>query len=216
MTRPILVLRPQPGADATAGRARDRGLEAIVAPLFRIVHKPWLWPEAADALLVTSANAARCIDARPDRRLPVYAVGEATALALRAEGFTDIRTGASGVEEIVRRAAAEGTRALLHLCGEDRTSFNPGLMRIEQRVVYAAEPIQPDPAFAEALRKGAVALLHSVRAARRFRELAGTGHRIAAISAAVLDAAGSGWAAAGVADRPQDDALLAAAARLCH
>jgi hypothetical protein len=32
----------------------------------------------------------------------------------------------------------------------------------------------------------------------------------------VLDAAGSGWAAAGVADRPQDDALLAAAARLCH
>jgi len=107
-------------------------------------------------------------------------------------------------------------RSLLHLAGEHRTAFDPAGLRIETRTVYAAEPVAPPPAFAAALLDGAVALLHSARAARRFRELAGPGHRIAAISDAVICAAGEGWKAGVVADRPTDDALLAAAARLCQ
>jgi uroporphyrinogen-III synthase len=38
---------------------------------------------------------------------------------------------------------------------------------------------------------------------------------LAAISAAAADAAGPGWAAVHVADRPRDHALLELAARLC-
>jgi uroporphyrinogen-III synthase len=193
------------------------GLEAIIAPLFRIVARDWAMPSSpVEALLVTSANAARALGPQVPRSLPVYAVGEATAQAMRGAGFAHIRAGLSDVTEIVRRAERDGVGFLLHLGGEDRTRFDPGPVHVEQRTVYAAEPIEPGPAFAEALERGAVALLHSARAARRFRELAGTGHRIAAISAAVLDAAGTGWEAAVAADRPQDDALLAAAARLCH
>lgn len=217
MTRPILVLRPQPGADATAERARNMGLEPIVAPLFRIVARNWSMPAGlVDALLVTSVNAARLIASIVSRSLPVYAVGEATARALRADGFVHIIAGESGVAEIVRRANQDGVRSLLHVCGEDKTPFDPGAIHVEQRVAYSAEPVEPGPAFAEALERQAVALLHSARAARRFRDLAGAGHRIAAISPAVLDAAGEGWAASVAADRPHDDALLAAAARLCH
>jgi uroporphyrinogen-III synthase len=217
MTRPVLVLRPQPGADATAGRARSMGLEAIIAPLFGIAARDWAMPDTSvEALLVTSANAARALGPQVPRSLPVYAVGEATAQAMRSAGFAHIRAGLSDVAEIVRRAERDGVGFLLHLCGEDRTRFDPGTVHVEQRTVYAAEPIEPGHAFAEALERGAVALLHSARAARRFRELAGTGHRIATISAAVLEAAGTGWAASVAADRPQDDALLAAAARLCH
>ena len=34
--RRVLVLRPEPGASATVERARERGLDAIAAPLFEI------------------------------------------------------------------------------------------------------------------------------------------------------------------------------------
>lgn len=217
MSRPLLVLRPQPGADATAVRARALGFEAIVAPLFRILQRDWAMPERpVDAVLVTSANAARNIGEGLSQGLPVYAVGEATAAALREVGVERIVTGNRGVQDVVHMAEADGARVMLHLSGEDRTLFDPGTIYLETRTAYAAEPCDPGAAFMDALDRGAVALLHSARAARRFRELAGPGHRIAAISPAVTDAAGPGWSAVAVADRPTDDALLAAAARLCH
>jgi uroporphyrinogen-III synthase len=65
-------------------------------------------------------------------------------------------------------------------------------------------------------------LLHSPRAAALFAELADAAGvsratvRIAAISPAVLAAAGAGWAAGIAASSPDDDALLAAAARMCE
>lgn len=215
MMRPVLVLRPQPGADATAARARALGLEPIVAPLFRIVPREWDWAGPAEALLVTSANAARMLGADPDRTLPVYAVGEATAAALRDTGFERLTVGQAGVAALVAQASADGVRHMLHLAGEDRTEFEPGLVRIDTRIVYAAEPVSPEPVFSQALAGSAVTLLHSARAAERFAELAGTGHRVAALSAQVLSAGGA-WMTSIVAERPTDDALLAAAARLCQ
>jgi uroporphyrinogen-III synthase len=217
MTRPLLVLRPQPGADATAERIRALGLEPVTAPLFRIVPLEWTMSERPfQAILLTSANAARALNDEPDRQIPVYAVGAATAEAARAAGFTAVTAGRGDVVQVLRRAATDGVASLLHLTGVDRTGFDPESIRIEVRAVYSAEPVDPPPSLADGLARGAVALLHSARAARRFRELGGTGHRIAAISAAVLAAAGDGWAATAVAERPTDDALLAAAAPLCH
>lgn len=217
MTRPLLILRPGPGAQATAERARALGLTPIVSPLFRIAPLDWEMPDRPyDAVLMTSANAARSLNPRFDRNVPVYAVGAATAEAAQAAGFDRVTAGRGDVAQVVKRVAADGVRSLLHLTGVDRTGFDPEGLKIEVRAVYAAEPIDPDPAFGDALDSGAVALLHSARAARRFRELAGSGHRIAAISPAVKAAAGLGWTEAVVADRPTDDALLAAAARLCQ
>jgi uroporphyrinogen-III synthase len=217
MTRPVLILRPRPGADATAARATGRGLRAIVAPLFRIVQRSWTMPERPfDALLLTSANAARALDDRVDRARRVYAVGATTAEAARTAGFESVIAGPGRIEQLIPMILADGIGALLHLAGEDRTAFDPAGLRIETRIVYAAESVPLPPAFADALDEGAVALLHSARAARRFRELAGADHRIAAISEAVRAAAGEGWAAVAVAEEPTDDALLAAAALLCQ
>lgn len=217
MTGRVLVLRPQPGADATAKHARAAGLEPIVAPLFEVAARPWSMPEErVEALLVTSANAARMMGPAPDRTMPVFAVGEATASALRLAGFRDLIVGGGGVEELLAQAEGAGMTSMLHLAGEDRTPFQTPDIRIVTRIVYAAEPLAPSAGFHAALGEGAVALLHSARAARRFRELAGASHRVAALSPAVLAAAGSGWAAAVAAERPTDEALLAAAARLCQ
>lgn len=217
MTPALLVLRPQPGADATAAKATALGFHVAVVPLFRIVPRDWTVPAGSfDALLVTSANAARQIAGRVDDAARLYAVGQATADAAREAGFFDVIEGAGSVARIVRRALDDGIQSLLHLAGEDRTAFDHQGARIDTRIVYAAEPMEPSAALFEALAAGAVTLLHSVRAARRFRDLAGAGHRVAAISPDVLAAAGDGWAAAITADRPSDDALLAAAARLCQ
>lgn len=214
----LIVLRPQPGADATAARARALGLAAVVAPLFDIVARPWSPPPGRfDAVLLTSANAPRALGQAPEglARLPAYAVGAATAAAARAAGFATVVAGASDVADLVRDAAGAGVATMLHLAGADRTRFDPGPIAITTRIVYAAEAVDPAPRLPPA---PAVALLHSGRAARRFREVAGPvgGYAIAAISAKVAAAAGDGWRAVAIAARPDDDALLAAAAGLCQ
>ena len=85
--RPVLVLRPEPGASETVERARGRGLNAIAVPLFEVRPLEWEAPEPSGfaGLLLTSANAVRHGGERLAklRGLKVYAVGEATAEAAR-------------------------------------------------------------------------------------------------------------------------------------
>ncbi len=89
----ILVLRPQPGADETAARARDLGLEPVVAPLFTVRPLAWTAPDPAafDAVMLTSASAARQASEglAPFKQLPCYAVGEATAAARIIDHLTN-------------------------------------------------------------------------------------------------------------------------------
>ncbi|HEX5181854.1 MAG TPA: uroporphyrinogen-III synthase [Allosphingosinicella sp.] len=221
MSRPLLILRPQPGAEETAARARALGLDPVVAPLFATRPLAWDPPDPAgfDAVLLTSANAAR--EAGPAlshfRALPCWAVGAATAAAARAAGFADVRTGASDGTALVQAAAAAGIARVLHLHGREHVALVwPGL-RVESRTVYAAEAAEALPEAVRALR-GPVALIHSPRAGARFAALAPDkgGIALAAISRAAAAAAGSGWAEIAVAAAPRDEALLELAAKLCH
>jgi uroporphyrinogen-III synthase len=226
VSRPLLILRPQPGAAATAARIAERGGNAIVAPLFSVVPLAWSPPDAAevDAVLLTSAAALRHGGAALAglTHLPAFAVGAATAAAAREAGFIDVVTGARDAAAVVAPAAAAGFRRLLHLAGREHIGVvHPGVT-ILRRIVYAAdaETRLPDAAVG-ALAQGAVALFHSPRAGALFRALLAPAGlepgtiRIAAISPAALTAAGPGWNAAVAAARPDDAALLAAAACLC-
>lgn len=223
MRPPLLLLRPEPGASATAERAARAGWEVVKAPLFTVAACAWDAPDPSgfDALILTSANAAR--HAGPALaaywRLPVYAVGAATAAAACEAGFPDVRAGDKDAAALLALAAEGGARRLLHLAGRDRRAAgHPGLL-IERRIVYAANPVAKLPSSAgEALPRGPIALLHSPRAAACFAALVEDrrGLAVAAISPATLAAAGGGWKAAVAADAPTDDALLAAAARLCE
>lgn len=217
----LLVLRPEPGASETVQRARTMGLNAVSIPLFEIVPVPWTAPDPAafDALLVTSANAIRAGGEQLQRltTLPVHAVGEATAEAARQAGFAVATAGDGDVDRLLGSIAPN--MRLLHLGGVHRTLPTAASQAITAIAVYeAAELEQPDLSHAE----GAVALLHSRRAAGRFADLADEGAfdrstvAIAAISPATLDAAGSGWRHAEAADEPTDSALLALAAQLCN
>lgn len=220
MSRPLLILRPQPGASATARRAAALGLDPLVAPLFTIVATHWQEPDpdGYDAVLLTSANAARESGSR-FLRLPCYAVGEATAAAARQAGYRDIRIGPSDAAAAAELMAADGVDRALHLCGRDHVAASAPGVTIDRRFVYAAEPVPALPRDAlDALARGAIPLLHSRRAAEHFASLVGAraGIVVAAISPSVAEAAGQGWAGKAVAAEPRDEALLELAVQLCQ
>jgi uroporphyrinogen-III synthase len=215
--RRVLILRPEPGASETVGRARRLGLDAVAVPLFEVAPLSWEAPDAGnfDGLLLTSANAIRHggESLKQLRGLKVYAVGEATGEAAREAGFDVAATGDSGVERLL--GSIEPDLRLLHLCGADRREPDSPRQSITALPVYQSKELEsPDLTAAG----GSVALIHSQRAGRRFAELLDGRNSImiAAISQAAAEAAGDGWAKITVADRPSDDALLALAASLCN
>ncbi|MBX3560824.1 MAG: uroporphyrinogen-III synthase [Sphingomonas sp.] len=223
MSAPLLILRPQPGADRTAARARARGLATVIAPLFTVRPLAWTAPEGSyDAVMLTSANAARHAGdgLTPYLKLPCHAVGETTAEAAREAGFLDVITGPADGGALMADMAGAGIRSALWPCGLDRATPDDVGIRIAAVPVYVAEPIEFLPPEADAaLRAGAVALLHSRRAAACFAALAAAYRRttrVAALSEAVAQAAGDGWAGIAAADRPRDEALLELAAKLCQ
>lgn len=212
--RPLAVLRPEPGNAATCARIMAAGGTAIALPLFAIRAIAWTPPAADrfDALVLTSANAVR--HAGPAllayRDLPLFAVGAATADAARDAGLAVVAIGTGNAIELTELANARGVRRALHLAGRDRAKVDlPGIA--ETISVYASEPCDPDPERLAELA-GAVALIHSPRAGVRLAAVRAdqAAVRIVAISAAALAAAGPGWATSRIADRPDDESLIAA------
>jgi uroporphyrinogen-III synthase len=220
VTRRVLILRPEPGCGITARRATAAGLDPVPMPLFQVVPRPWQPPAGPfDAVMMTSANAARHVGdgIAPWLSLPLYAVGRATADAARRIGFANIHRSDSGGALLAAQMARDGIARAFHPAGEDRITGWDVPVEIRSVTVYASDEIVPAPDVGAAIAAGAIALLHSPRAARRFAAIVPdrARTRIAALSPQVLAAAGTGWADAIAADRPDDDALLAAATRLC-
>lgn len=224
MSRPLLVLRPAPGNDATVAAARALGLEAACYPLFHIAALPWTGPEPqlVDAVMITSANALLHGGPQLGRytHLPAFAVGAATAHAARQAGFAVVHVGTAGVQAVIDALGQAGHRAILHLSGHDIRSFDPGALRVTSVPLYAAVESGDAQGLAQASRPGTTVLVHSPRAGRRLASLippaARAGLHVVAISAAALAEAGEGWSSAQAAPSPDDNAMLALAAGLCE
>lgn len=225
MSQPILlVTRPAEEAGRTAAAAAAAGFDVVVAPLLTIEPVDFAVPPwAFDALLFTSARAPGLAATRAPEllALPAYAVGARTAEALEDAGFRLARMGETDGSAILGLAAAAGVRRILHLAGEATALLEvpPGL-QVVRVPVYAARRVAelPQPALA-ALREGRLfaTLLFSARTARHFRRLAEDAgldpgrQRIVALSQAVAEGAGEGWAAVAVSEAPDLDGALAAA-----
>lgn len=225
MSRPLVVLRPEPGLADTVASARVLGLDAVASPLFAIQPVSWRVPDSSafDAILAGSANAFRCGGAGLAQltSLPVHAVGERTADAAGAVGFTVAAVGAGGLQVVLGSLAAPAR--LLRLAGEQRVPLTvPRGIAMTECVVYRAAPLPLSPDAALALRRGAVALLHSAEAAVHFAaecdrlELHRGAIAVAALGNRIAAAAGEGWQAVAAADRPTDERLLALARRMCQ
>jgi uroporphyrinogen-III synthase len=217
----LLIIRPQPGNDASAARAKAAGFRVVQLPFFEVHPRPWAvtGSEQYDALLLTSSNAVRHSGAglQQLRHLPVHAVGERTASEALSAGLNIASIGKTDAVEAVNAAFDAGHQSLLWLAGEGHRALQPPKgMRIDTVICYASEALPlPTDIKTQILAADAVAL-HSARAAQLFSAtvkqlgIDPSTRTVAAFSPAIAEAAGPGWRAVIVAQMANDSALLSA------
>jgi uroporphyrinogen-III synthase len=233
--RRVIVTRPAPDGAAFADQLAAAGMAAILSPVMTIRPRPLpADARAPDAAAFTSANGVRAAAAGIlGRDLAVFAVGDATAQAAHAEGFTNVHVATGDVAALAaliaaRRAEAGRAGEVVHFGGESLAGDLVG--RLAERgvaarrvVAYVAEPAAAlAPAARAALAapgRGLWVAHFSPRSARLFlglvdaAGLAGSLGRIAAacLSPAVAAAAEpSRWARLVVAARSDTGALIEA------
>jgi len=181
----VLVTRPEPDATRTAAALEARGHTALVDPVVAIeTLQDVVIPQRAYArILVTSGNAVRAIEGRPDAArlhgVPLLAVGDRTAALAREAGFGQIESAGGGADTLVVHAAATGTPEagpILYLAGTDRAGDVDGRLRaagfeVDLVEVYRAAPVgRLGAAAATALAAGEIdtVLFASRRTAEAF------------------------------------------------
>ncbi len=200
------------------------GLTIAAHPLFAAMAVDWAPPAGPfDAILLGSANVMRLAGPKLFglTDLPAYCVGEATADAARAAGFTVAGMGHGGLQSVLPQA--DQHRRLLRLSGEARVPLDPppGVELVTVTCYrVAARPV--DAALAGLLQSGALVLLHSGEAAAHFAGevdrlgIPRTRLHLACLAPRIAERAGTGWAALAVAERPDDRTLLALAGQMCQ
>ncbi|MDB5616356.1 uroporphyrinogen-III synthase [Tardiphaga sp.] len=189
----VLVTRPQPDNDSTAAALRARGFDVLSAPMLRFERvmvqddHEFEADSFYGAVIVTSANALRAIDGQPMQaallKLPLYTIGERTAEAARAVGFTKVIS-ADGDANALRDLIVERVRAkklkksapLLYLAGADLARDLAGELgergfSVVTHTTYRMVPVLHLPAeVSEGFAAGGIeAVLHySRRSARAF------------------------------------------------
>lgn len=226
-----LLTRPLSDARETAAILASRGIETVVAPLIDIVPNDAVPPlDGVQALLITSANGVRTFAGQTARRdLPIFAVGDASARAARAAGFTAVASAAGDVGDLanlVRHRLSPGGGALLHPAGTAVAGDLAALLSedgfdVRRYIAYtarAADRLPESARLAIARRQIAAVLLYSPRTATIFRELvgaAGLGEYCGDFNALCLSKAVAGalsplqFQDVRVAPRPEQAALLA-------
>ncbi len=230
----VLVTRPLEDVGPLVAALKTRGHEAVIEPMLSIerradVSLP-LPLDGVQALLFTSANGVRAFaDLAPERDLPVFAVGDASATAAREAGFTAVESAGGDVTDLarlVRDHLDPDHGALFHpaasqLAGDLQGALEDAGFTLRRAALYEAQPAVD---LSSALRRGLaagdldVAVFFSPRTARTFVTLierAGLNAACARLQVVCLSEAVAArlqpltWARVWVAARPEQDAVLA-------
>src|SRR5262244_47336 len=150
----LLVTRPEPDALKLRAALEERGHQATVEPLLSVSFDDGeeFDLDGVQALIATSRHALRALRAHPlraaARKLPLFAVGRATAAEGRALGFETVITGAGRVEELIAHVVAVTDPAaglMLHLAGDTlagdlKSDLESHGFRVLQPLVYLMSP----------------------------------------------------------------------------
>ncbi|GAB0115583.1 uroporphyrinogen III methyltransferase [Acidisoma sp. C75] len=227
---PVLVTRPEPGGRRTTARLLSLGFAPVLAPLLRVDPLTPALPAAAAvrAVVVASRHALPALPASY-RRLPLFAVGDATAEAARRAGFAVVRSAGGRAEDLAALVAqsltAEGLPLLLAAGLGQGHRLNNLLQEsgfaVLREEVYVAQPVAELPESAAAMiRSGQEGwiLLFSRETALCFARLAVAGDlapdlarfSLAAIGEPAAAAASAlPWRRVRVAVQPTETAVLA-------
>ncbi len=147
-----LVTRPAEDSADLVRALEQRGISVLAEPLLTIRPKDGVAVGLANvqALLFTSANGVRAFaGASSSRDLPAFAVGDATAEALRGLGFARIESAGGDVEDLerlVRRRLDPGRGRLLHAAGSSVAGDLAGRLILAGFVVDRVQLYDADPA----------------------------------------------------------------------
>ena len=212
----VWVTRARPGAERTAERLVALGFTPLVVPLLEIRPLDATLDLAdVQALAFTSLNGVAAFAAlSPDRALPVFAVGDATARAARDAGFASVRSAEGSLNDLATliRAEASGLSILHPGAAEPAGDLSAAVgdtARLRSIAVYGARETRADPP-----EDWDTALVHSPRAGRALAALM-AGQPTMHVAIAISDAAAeplrtAGFAGVLVAASPTEPALLAA------
>ena len=231
----LLLTRPRLDSLALAEELARHGVDSLIEPMMtiHIDDDAQLDLSGAQAILLTSANGARALAATsPDkeaRRLPVLAVGRATAQAARDAGLGAVIAADGYVDALAALAIAklrpDGGR-LVHVAGRVSTGDLAARLRIagfeaERVPLYgavAAGALSAPARRALEAQTLAGVVLFSPRTAHLFAKLAresgldSTARTLTAfcLSRAVAEAAAPlSWQRVSVAAAPRQDSLVA-------
>ena len=227
----VLLTRPQADSAALAVRLKADGWAPLIWPLLDIIPTGAAASGAdVQAVLLSSANAARALPAAALGKVPPHClcVGSATAAAAAEAGYRGVEAAAGDVAALAdlaqRRLRAEAGPLLFlrgaQVAGDLAGTLGAKGFAVREVVVYRAEAAtKAPPDVARALAAGGVAaaLFYSPRTARAFADLAApwraglAATRAVAISAkAAAPLQGLGFGAVSVAATPDEPGLLAA------
>jgi uroporphyrinogen-III synthase len=180
----LLVTRPEPDATRTAEALVALGHTPILCPMLDIVREPTRpLPVGCQAIAATSANAIRALAAHPDtaarRNLPLFAVGDRSAVEARRAGFTAARSAGGGLPELCDMIVSDLDPAdgpILYAAGDVQSgdlaaAIGAAGFAVATAILYrsVARPRLSEAALA-ALRAGEVdgVLIFSARSAEAF------------------------------------------------
>jgi len=236
----LLVTRLLPDAARQVERLKALGHDAIAAPMLEVQFLDTNLPRlsAMQALIATSRTGLRAIEMSANMvdalKLPLFAVGGATAKLARKLGFREVHEGPGTGEQllplITSHCAPDGG-ALLHLAGEQLAyDLKPPLeaqgFEVEQPILYRTCAVDGlDDEARAAMTSGALdgVILMSPATARAYVTLVaaqGLGDEAAELAHFCLShnvadpLAALDGAPIFIADSPSEDDLLALIARI--
>lgn len=232
----LMLTRAKADAADTLDRLNRADHTVLHEPLLSILPGPdgdavpAVVLDGVQALLATSSNGVRALAAWPDAiKLPLYAVGDATARTARDLGFTRVESANGDVNDLaalVKTKVKPAGGPLLHgagtvRAGDLKTDLEASGYQVRRLALYKAETATTFSsaalAFLKADRDGGV-LLYSPRTAQTFALLAkkaGLSGKLGHITAYCLSPAVAeqlqnvGLGGVMVADAPSEDKLLA-------
>ncbi|WP_420402256.1 uroporphyrinogen-III synthase [Nisaea sp.] len=235
----VLVTRALEDAQSLAADLAADGIDSALAPM---LSYEFLDPQPDRSLrpaafIVTSRNGAEALSRfTPERSVPVYAVGDATAERLSARGFEDVESAAGNAADLValirlRMKPADGTLVFLsaeEVAGDIEEAFLQSGYDVRRIVAYRSVPAKSFPAGAAAALRGREldgVLFFSPKTGRNFTSLVDhadlaaccSGMTAFCLSQAVADSvAALPWGAVRVAERPTKKDLLGLLSALCN
>lgn len=175
----VWITRTRPGADRTAARLKALGIDSLIDPVLEV--RPLdvaIGLGGVDALAFTSTNGVDVFSrSGAARDLPAFAVGEATAHALRGIGFAQVEAAEGTLASLARFIAARRAGRVLALGptepAGDLAAMASGAL-VEVRAIYETTPRRPRAALA-ALAAGdlTAVMIHSAKGARAFAAAGG-------------------------------------------